>query len=170
MRGTALERIEAKYIPEPNSGCWLWLGAVSASGYGSFSFEGRITLAHRASWAIFTGNDISDIRIKICHTCDNKLCINPEHLWEGSQKQNMRDCFAKGRMDGRPAQPGSLNGMAVLSEDAVLTILEQLHAGKHGRVIAAKVGVAETTISMIKGGKNWPHVYEQWQKSIGRKL
>lgn len=166
---TAQERLEWKCIPEPNSGCWLWLGAVSSSGYGTFYFNGRLILAHRASWAIYTGRDISDASVKICHTCDNMICVNPEHLWEGSQKQNVLDCWSKGRAGPRGLLGGRIGGrnsQAVFTDEQIFMILDDLAIGGRGkaRALAREFGVAETTISAIKRGQNWGHILQKWKE------
>ncbi len=152
MRGSVLERFEAKYIPEPNSGCWLWVGARGAGGYGCFHLdEDRgIKLAHRCSWLLHRGH-MPEPSIKVCHSCDNKLCVNPEHLWLGSQRDNMRDCFAKGRMEGRP-HPRST---AMFTDDEVREILKSKE--KH-RELAQRYSCAESTISMIKSRRHYKHV------------
>jgi len=75
--------------------CWIWKGALSSKGYGSFSFNRKTTLAHRYSFLIHKG-PIPDGAV-ICHTCDIPSCVNPEHLWAGTNSENTRDMFNKGR-------------------------------------------------------------------------
>lgn len=79
-RGTPAERLLAKCIPEPNSGCWLWLGALCNPryGYGSFFLDGRHEVAHRAAWMIFMGP--IGVGLEIDHRCRNPYCVNPDHL------------------------------------------------------------------------------------------
>jgi hypothetical protein len=79
-RGTPAERLLVRCIPEPNSGCWLWLGALCNPryGYGSFFLNGRHETAHRASWLIFCGSIPQGMEID--HRCRNPYCVNPEHL------------------------------------------------------------------------------------------
>lgn len=99
------ERILRLCVPEPNSGCWLWLGAVTGHGYGvvgvGYKSEGnrRIIQAHRRSYEIFVGS-IPNGK-DICHHCDNRLCVNPEHLFVGSRLENVHDMMRKGRYWGR---------------------------------------------------------------------
>jgi hypothetical protein len=92
-------RIVDGSIPEPNSGCWLWLGAVYRSRrlheYGFFSVKNRRTSVHRASYLTFKGPIPNGM---VCrHTCDNSLCVNPEHLIVGTQADNVRDMWARRR-------------------------------------------------------------------------
>ncbi len=88
-------RIERLSIPEPNSGCWLWLGSMKANGYGNMGFNGSFTQAHRVSFMAYKGPiAVGNV---ICHRCDNPSCVNPDHLWQGTPSQNVRDSIAKGR-------------------------------------------------------------------------
>lgn len=90
------DRILGLCIPEPNSGCWLWLGAVKSNGYGNVSLGGgKFTQAHRASYIAFVG--AIPVGMVICHQCDNKLCVNPDHLKLGTYKDNSREARERGR-------------------------------------------------------------------------
>lgn len=96
---TVAELIERTSIPEPNSGCWIWVAGVWGGRrgmlYGYASFQGRTRLAHRASYEAFKG-PIPD-GLCVCHSCDNPLCVNPDHLWLGTHTDNRRDMIRKGR-------------------------------------------------------------------------
>lgn len=90
------QRIEKWSIPEPNSGCWLWLGSTGNSGYGKTRFDHSHDIsAHRVSYTAFNG----EIPQGMCvlHTCDVRLCVNPNHLFLGTKKQNSMDMVKKGR-------------------------------------------------------------------------
>jgi hypothetical protein len=86
---------EARYIPEPNTGCWIWTAPLSTHGYGWFRCNGKRVPAHRFSLEYHKGPIPEGMNA--CHTCDNRWCVNPDHLYAGSQSENIRDCVARGR-------------------------------------------------------------------------
>lgn len=99
---TVEQRFDAKWMPEPMSGCWLWFGANDgADGYGCFRTTGiEESRAHRLSYMRFVG-EIPD-GLEVMHTCDTPACVNPDHLVVGTHAQNMADASQKGRMRGTP--------------------------------------------------------------------
>ena len=83
------------YVKIDESGCWLWIGVKNKKGYGQYSINDRPGLAHRKSWTIFKG-EIPN-KLFVCHKCDVTSCVNPEHLFLGTNKDNMKDMATKGR-------------------------------------------------------------------------
>lgn len=87
--------IESCSIPEPNSGCFLWLGVLQKDGYGTLTNGGRPLLAHRAAWEVAFGVPPADKYV--LHKCDVPWCVNPAHLYIGTQFDNMRDAVQRRR-------------------------------------------------------------------------
>jgi len=97
FRHTSLEELVKRGLQKKDNGCWEWMKSISSeTGYGKLVYGGKHISAHRASYTVFKG-DIPKGK-HICHTCDNKRCVNPDHLWAGTQKENIQDCVSKGRM------------------------------------------------------------------------
>lgn len=141
--------------------CWNWQGAIMSTGYGSFMLDGRrrpgrrSQLAHRVAWALHVG----PIPPGLCvlHECDNRRCVNPKHLFLGTNTDNVRDMVAKGRhLAGRVAagvkNRGEQNPNAKLSALAVRDIL----SGSQPAVETAQAyGVHPATVRALRSGRGW---------------
>jgi hypothetical protein len=88
------EWLESKSMPEPNTGCWLWLGGQDSDGYGQLKVSRKRLAAHRVSYGAFVGDPGE---LHVLHRCDTPLCINPSHLFLGTNADNQRDKALKGR-------------------------------------------------------------------------
>lgn len=86
-------RVTTEYEPDPNTGCWLWTGALNAYGYGTITAQKRTLYAHRVAYEIMNGPAPSSLSVR--HKCDTRCCINPEHLTLGTHQDNMRDVVGK---------------------------------------------------------------------------
>lgn len=142
-----LERFLAKTSPEPNTGCWLWTGARFVVGYGKFKVGGRYVYAHRFSYEAHVGPLGS---LHVLHKCDNPTCVNPDHLFLGTQADNNRD-RAKKRRDARGGDVGG----AKLTEGDIRFIRESTVSG--GK-LATKFGVSRSNISAIRRRESWAHI------------
>lgn len=174
------ERFEAGYIPEPNTGCFLWFAARDEDGYGCIRAEGKSSRAHRVAWILAHG-PIPD-RLLACHRCDTPECVNVEHMWLGTNAQNTRDRHTKrrdasglrngsytrpdrrpvGDRNGARTQPGiragSRHSQARLTETDVVVIRQRYQDGETQLALAAAYEVSQTTIWGIVTRHRWRHV------------
>lgn len=139
--------------------CWEWVGAKSG-GYGSFGVEKRILRAHRFMWAAVNG--AIPAGMCICHRCDNPACVNPGHLFLGTNHDNVMDRVAKGRSVVseafvRTSAPGERNRHAKLTEADVLRI-RSLRGSHSTRQLMAMYGVTKTAINKIVNRTAWRHI------------
>lgn len=144
-----------------SDGCWEWGGAIHGNGYGILSVHGKMQLAHRVSWQLRHGN-IED-GLCVCHHCDNPKCVRPDHLFLGTQADNVHDMIVKGR-NFVPA--GESHGNAVLTEDQVREI--KMASGTCAE-IAVKYGIDNASVGKIKAGKLWRCVVGPYTKSAGKR-
>ena len=145
------ERIEEKITRIPEAGCWVWMGSTQVRGYGELISNNRKYLAHRASYEAFVGKIPEGMYV--CHACDNVSCVNPNHLFLGTQKQNLQDMASKGR-----STKGSKNPMAKLDNYAVKQIREGIQKGLTDSNLAKSWMICRQTINNIRNGKVWNHV------------
>lgn len=143
-----IKRFENKFQTGNKDSCWIW---ESARGkYGFFWLNKKNVYAHRFSYEIYIGK-IKD-GLYVCHSCDNTLCVNPNHLWLGTAKDNAQDMSKKNRCK---KQNGELNRMSKLKEKDVLKIKKYLRDGLFHREIAKKFNIGEGAISKIFRGETW---------------
>jgi len=89
-----MQLFEKYAYPEPNTGCWLW-GGTNLMAYGAMYFEGKQRYAHRVSYSLFKGPVPEGM--SVLHKCDTPMCVNPDHLYLGTQQDNMKDKLVRGR-------------------------------------------------------------------------
>ncbi len=149
--------------------CWEWQGLMAKTGYGRFYFYGRMEMVHRVSYYLATG-DIPD-GMCVCHHCDNRRCVNPRHLFIGTQHDNLIDMTMKGRnylYRGHKYSMGSNNGRAKLTVEDVRFIRENF-TRIATRVLANKFGVTVSTISRVIRGDSWTNIpFDKIRRRTGR--
>ena len=143
--------IEERFWPKVDirgpDDCWPWM-ASTACGYGQIENNGRVLRAHRVVWELVNG----EIPTGTCclHHCDNPRCVNPSHLFLGTQADNLRDAAEKGR-----TARGQDHGNAKLTNEDIQHIRSRLRHGHPQGEIASELGVSLTTISSINTGRGW---------------
>jgi hypothetical protein len=149
---TPREKFLAKVCPDAASGCWLWRGMVVGTGYGMVRFERKMYPAHRLAWKFFRGEIAPGL--SVCHKCDVRACVNPEHLFLGTQADNMRDMKERGR-----SPHGEKHSRSKLTAEQVSRIKMMLAEGRmYMSELAREYGVTPATISSIARGTTWRHV------------
>lgn len=135
--------------------CWNWTRYLDPHGYGGFRHggrSGRCRIAHRVAFELTYG-EIPD-GLVICHKCDNPTCCNPNHLFQGTHADNVRDKVAKGRQHRGENHPGSK-----LTAKQVQSLRQRYAAGKDTVAsLASELGVHEETIRKIVNRQRWAHV------------
>lgn len=135
------------------SPCWEWTGAVISTGYGKLHLgPGQATLAHRYSYELHRGPIPAGLFV--LHRCDNRRCVNPRHLFCGTQKDNVDDMEAKGR-GVKPGVKGEANGGSKINEAAVRDIRA---SSETARVTAERYGVSTSLIHGIRQRRIWKHI------------
>jgi hypothetical protein len=129
--------------------CWLWTGATG-HGYGTLTVDGKHQKAHRYAFFLNHGHWPTPCGL---HKCDNRPCVNPGHIFEGTLSDNCKDRAAKGRSH-RPK--GSLHPRAKLNTKVVKQILGRAHK-ESTREIAKSMGLSRGTVGDIVSGRRWPH-------------
>lgn len=144
-------------LPEDRSQCWLWHGSKTRDGHGVFRVHGKHVLAHRFSYALHTGG--IDSRLNVNHCCpdgENPSCVNPAHLYQGTQGQNMQDAFAYGKRP--PTLSGEQHPMVRLTTTDVIGIRTRHAAGETYAALAQEYGVHVMTICKLCLRKTWAHI------------
>ena len=131
--------------------CWLWVGGVNEGGYGMFKYNSRAARSHRVSWELHCG--VVPAHLFVLHKCDVRTCVNPDHLFLGTKRDNNLDMVLKGRQVW-----GVRNGRHKLSEEDVVSIRDFRRQGATLRSIASRFRVSSGHICDIIGGRRWVHL------------
>lgn len=145
-----IEKLAVNY----NNQCWEWQFRKNACGYGTIKVKNKSELAHRISYTLLVGEIPKGV--EVCHSCDNRCCVNPEHLWLGTHKENMQDRVNKGYTKG--IAQGEKNPREKLKETDIPVIRELYKMGYDSVVLGAQYGVSSSTISSIIRRESWNHV------------
>lgn len=138
------------------TGCWQWTGGKFSDGYGQLRVNNKPTKAHRLSWILHNGQIPPGMLV--CHTCDNRSCVNPDHLFIGTPKDNMDDMRSKGRHRYEGGPQGETHPYAKLTEKQVLTIRRKAANGKKSSALSIEFGVSIVQINCIIRRKYWKHI------------
>jgi len=138
----------------PETNCWEWIGNKDKKGYGIFKGYGFTHRAHRFSWLLHKGEFPNEFYV--CHKCDNPPCVNPDHLFLGTQFDNMQDMIQKGR---GPKVYGTNNPRANLSDQDVMEIRRLWDVEKTSpKELSIMFSTPKSTINQIISGNTWKHL------------
>ena len=145
-------RFHEQFIKGRTNDCWEWTGNFLSTGYGSLSIANVHYLAHRLAFLLANGRIDPDLLVM--HSCDNRKCVNPKHLSQGTDADNIKDAWVKGRL-----QKGERNGMSKLSETEVIKIRSEFQSGRFSMVqLGKQYGVWWPCIWKIVRRQSWKHI------------
>lgn len=145
-------RFERFIMPEPNTGCWLWMARINQRGYGIFGQSKIKHRAHRFSYELYNGKITNGLLV--CHTCDMPSCVNPTHLFLGTHLDNARDMISKGR-DNKSKGENHYKAKLLASH---ISEIKALRGEKSYRTIAKIYGISKSHVSQIIKGRLWRSV------------
>ena len=151
------DKVKERFWSKVNKteGCWEWVGSYSNIGYGHFKYNYKVYKAHRFSFILHYNRDITH-KMCILHSCDNRKCVNPDHLREGTQLDNMRDMVERNRCN---ALKGNNHAQAKLTDKQVINIRELYAAGGiTQQQLANQYTVSRVYISDLIHKKTWKHI------------
>jgi hypothetical protein len=143
-----MDRFNLSYEIVTESGCWIWMRSLDKDGYGIHYYKGNKVSAHRKSYQLFNG-EIPE-KYLVCHKCDNPSCVNPNHLFIGTCKDNAQDALKKKRN-----YIGSKNSKAIINE---LNVIEIRNSKLSNKELANKFCVSVYVIKYAKKKTSWRHI------------
>lgn len=151
MSDAVIERFNRHFEAAGDDDCWNWTGSTTKGGYGVFCMsKDKHTTASRACYILFIGQlDENEV---VCHTCDNPLCVNPSHLFKGTQMVNIQDMIKKGRKAPVRDMRGEKHPRTKLTNEEAVAIFNSTESA---RVLAEKYSVSKSTVYAIKSGRNY---------------
>jgi hypothetical protein len=154
MNHDLMLRLKTKHALNPETGCWEWTACSQSNGYGRMTYHRKVDYAHRWAYRAYKG-EISE-GMDVCHTCDNRRCVNPKHLFLGTRAANMADAKQKGRTTkGRSFTSGESAPLAELTWPKVRAIRDMARRGVKRADIAKHFNTHVTNIGCIVRQKTW---------------
>ncbi len=161
---SACSRFEERYekvdrVESIEGKCWEWTHNKHSYGYGRISVKGNWRLAHRVSWVKYNSAIPEDKQVN--HRCHNESCVNPEHLYLGTQEDNVHDAVEEGNFKDRENGDthGEINGQSKLSEDDVRQIKKEYeNTEKTYFQLADSFGISYAQVGRIVRGERWSHI------------
>lgn len=151
-------------VDKAKSGCWEWLTAKTGGGYGTFSIKGISYPAHRVLYELFNGK-IPD-GLLVCHQCDNPGCVNPNHLWVGTQSDNVKDAYEKGRAYISDKTKATLSAFNTGKKHSLETKMK-LSAAHKGKKVS---DTTKAKLSALNSGENHPMYGKKQSKETRAKI
>lgn len=151
MRKNDKESFESHFIK--TNGCWEWQGHKDHGGYIRIRFCGRREFVHRLSYQFYVGEIPKGMCV--CHHCDNRCCVNPSHLFLGTQLDNVHDRDMKGRGADRH---GENHHLSKFTEQQVIDIRRRYNDGECMSILAKEHGVTYGAIYAVVRRRNWTHI------------
>ena len=140
---------------DTETGCWMWLRGTTSRGYGSFTMKKKVYSCHRSIYRLHH-NTAMHQSVLVCHKCDTRRCINPDHLFLGTAKDNTQDAVKKRRM-----AYGDRHGCVCISEAQAIEVKNNLDDGVKCMDISRSLGISFHIVYDIKRGKTWNHLNKE---------
>lgn len=161
MQKTKIEYLTERFWENVQKGpdCWIWIAGKFDNGYGQFRVGTKKVKAHRFAWELVNG--LIPERIKVLHKCDNPPCVNPSHLFLGTNADNTADCIRKDRAALERNLKhfyGESHPNSVLTEDLVIQIRELYQSGRSKYSLAKQFQVGQSTVNQVVKRITWRHV------------
>lgn len=144
-------------MPHMSTCCWVWTSECVNKGYGRMKYGTVRQLAHRISWELKNGPIPKDLQV--LHQCDKPPCVRPDHLFLGTQKENLQDMLKKGRAN---KAIGQRHGRSKITEADVRKAHYLVADGVPQMEVALKLGVHVNTIARVISGSRWAHIYAEF--------
>lgn len=156
QRATLAERFWAQVDKHGANGCWIWTGPTDTGGYAKIKVNRRNVKAHRTAYELHVGPIPEGL--DLCHSCDNRLCVNPAHLWPGTRRENILDAQAKGRLSGPSSPAGEDCNASKLTTAQVVEIRRLAAAGMRPSEIARQFSTCPQNVRSIVMRRTWKNV------------